>query len=381
LIYFDNSATTALYDDVFELVAKLLKEQFGNASSLHRLGFNAEKYVTEARIQVAQLLQCREDEIYFTSGGTESDNIAVFGTALTKKNVGKRIVTTEIEHPAVKNCCLALEKQGFEIVFIKPENNKINNQDILDAITKETILVSCMSVNNETGEILDLSGIKEKMKQVGSRGLFHIDNIQGFGKIKNILNYSPDLVSISSHKLHGPKGVGALYIKKGTNFVSHICGGGQEKNIRSGTYNMPSIAGFGLACKIKTQKINEDKKKVNELSAYLIEKLKALPFEVILNIPSNHLGYIVNFSVTGIKSEVLLHFLESKDIYVSSGSACSSKSKKGSPVLNAMGLESKVIDSSIRVSFCASNTKEEIDALTQALIEADKSLAKVNPKG
>ncbi len=376
MIYFDNSATTALYDEAYKLVQKLLKEQFGNASSLHRLGLNAEKYVNNARFQVAELLQCREDEIYFTSGGTESDNIAVFGAALTKKNVGKRIVTTQIEHPAVKNSVLALQNQGFEVVFINPRNNSIQNEDILEAINKDTILVSCMSVNNETGEILDLSGIKEKMKQVGSRGLFHIDHIQGFGKIKNILSYSPDLLSISSHKIHGPKGVGALYLKKGTNFISPVCGGGQEKNIRSGTYNMPSIAGFGLACKIKKENFNSDNEKVKALSSYLIKRLQKLPFEIKLNIPPRHLDYIVNFAVMGIKSEVLLHFLESRDIYVSSGSACSSKSKKGSPVLNAMGLDTNTVDSSIRVSFCEKNSIEEIDTFIDALIQANNTLAK-----
>lgn len=374
MIYLDNSATTKPYTEVVEYIAEVSEKSFGNPSSLHRLGMDAEKVIITARERVSSLLCCRTDELYFTSGGTESDNIAVLGTVLTKKNAGKRIVTTAIEHPAVKNAADFLKTQGFEVIYVTPKKEGICEGDILKEITPDTVLVSLMQVNNETGEILPLSKIRERMKEVKSRGLFHIDAVQSFGKLDNILTFSPDLVSISSHKIHGPRGAGGLYIKKGINFVSPVFGGGQEKNIRSGTENTPAIAGFGKACEIKEKSLKTAFSHVKELCRYLEKSLLSLDLDIKILKPENHLPYVLNFAVPALKSEVLLHFLEGFDIFISSGSACSSRKNKQSRVLMSYGLSPDLADSSLRISFSEFNTKEDIDSLTKGLISGYNNL-------
>lgn len=364
-IYLDNSATTRVCHAAAEKALYMMTECYGNPSSLHSKGFAAEKEVSAARAVIAEKLSAQPGEIYFTSGGTESDNIAILGAAYAKKRFGNRIVTTSIEHPAVLNTMAQLEKEGFEVIYVQPEaDGNIPAEKFADIIDAKTILVSVMAVNNETGAILPLKEIAAIIKRKKAPALFHTDAVQAFCKIPlSPKRLGLDLISVSGHKVHAPKGVGALYVKNGVRILPHSFGGGQEKNLRPGTEGVPLICAFGAAVKNMAPE-RENEKRVREVQAYLLERLREMP-EVVLNSPENALPYIVNLSAGRVRAETMLHFLAEKGIYVSSGSACGKA--KPSHVLEAMALSKMRIDTSIRVSLCAENTKEEIDAFADAL--------------
>lgn len=372
-IYLDNSATTRVCKAAADKALYMMTECYGNPSSLHSKGFAAEKEMTAARAVIAEKLSAQPGEVYFTSGGTESDNIAILGAAYAKKRAGNRIVTTAIEHPAVLNTMAQLGKEGFEVVYVQPEaDGNIPAEKFAAVIDAKTILVSVMAVNNETGAVLPLKEIAGIIKRKKAPALFHTDAVQAFCK----LPVSPkklglDLISVSGHKVHAPKGVGALYVKSGVRILPHSFGGGQEKNLRPGTEGVPQICAFGAAVKAMPAE-REAEKAVREVRDHLLMRLSELP-EVTLNSPENAMPYIVNLSAGRVRAETMLHFLAEKGIYVSSGSACGKA--KPSHVLTAMGLSQQCIDTSLRVSLCAENTKEEIDAFADALKEGLATLS------
>ncbi len=370
LFYLDNSATTRPCDEAVAALSAAVTKDFGNPSSLYIFGMNAEKILSDARATIAERLDCREDEVFFTSGGTESNNTAIFSSVKLLKRRGNHIVTTSIEHPSVLEPIRALEKEGFEVDYLKPDKNGVVPISAFEkAIRKDTILVSAMLVNNEVGSVLPIGEIKQIIKNVGSPALLHTDCVQAFGKIPVLPNeLSTDLVSISAHKIHGVKGAGALYVKKGLSLPPFIVGGGQEKGLRSGTEAVPAIAAFGAAVKALPN-LTETKKLALSLKQKCLSLLKEFD-NVSLNSPEDSLPYILNFSFTGYRSETLLHHLESFGVLVSSGSACSKG--KGSYVLLEMGLPQNVVDSALRISFSRFNTEDDIEALYCALKSALK---------
>ncbi len=369
-IYLDNSATTQPCPRAIEATVAAMQTGWGNPSSLHSFGLQAEQLVTAARQAVAQRLDCDPNEIYFTSGGTEANNTAVFGAAEALCRRGKRIVTTAVEHSSVLAAMDALEKKGFEVVRLTPDQQgHISEQAVFDAVTKDTILVSIMLVNNETGAIFPVRAAKEAILAAGSPALLHCDAVQAFGK----LPFSPadlgaDLVTVSSHKVHGPKGVGALYKSRKARILPLLYGGEQQAGLRPGTEAVPLIAGFGAAV---AEPFATSHTHIVALHAYARQALAQLP-QVQFNSPCDGLPFILNFSVSGFRSETLLHFLAERGIYVSSGSACA----KGKPshVLTAMGLPPQRADSALRVSFCHGNTPADVDKLVSALEMATKTL-------
>ncbi len=372
-IYLDNSATTRVSSTVADKIYNMMIENYGNPSSLHLKGLQAQHSVEEARNIISNSLGVSSSEIYFTSGGTEANNLAIIGTALCKRKTGNKIVTSAIEHSSIMDSCKYLESLGFEVVYLPAqENGAVSIEDLENAIDENTILVSLMYVNNETGAIQPVEKIPRIIKRKNAPAVFHIDAVQAFGKlpIKNT-KLKADMISITAHKIYGPKGVGALYIKKGVRVTPRQFGGEQQSKIRPGTESAPLIVGFGQAVNEIDYTKND---KVKEINTYLKEKLKELD-GVVVNSPENALEYILNFSVVGIRSETMLHFLAERNIYVSSGSACS----KGKPsyVLTAMGLDKKLADSAIRVSFSHSNTKEDIDRLVEAINDGIKSLVRI----
>lgn len=363
--YLDNSATTRICSQAVDKITYIINNIYGNPSSLHSKGFQAEKEITSARRSVAALLGADASEIFFTSGGTEANNLAVFGAARARKRLGNRIVTTAVEHSSVYESCKELEKDGFEVVFIQPnEDGNITPQKISDAVNQKTILVSIMMVNNETGAIFPVEMVKRIITRKSAPALFHCDAVQAFGKISvKPAKIGADLMTVSSHKIHGPKGSGALFVKKGTHIKPILYGGEQEKKLRPGTEALPLICGFGAAAEC-VGNIKENLRRVTELRDYALEKLTELD-GVVVNSPKDALPYILNISVLGIRSETMLHFLESREIYISSGSACA-KGKK-SHVLTAMGLPRNITDSALRISFSKFSEKEEVDALVEAV--------------
>ncbi len=374
-VYLDNSSTTKPCEAAVSAVKRVLEENWGNPSSLHILGFNAEREVAAARESVARIIGAKADEIYFNSCGTEGDNTAIIGAALKGRKRGNRIVTTSIEHPAVLQTVKRLAEDGFEVVYIKPDKcGAISEKDLENAINEKTILVSIMLVNNEVGSIMPVSAAARIIKEKGAPALLHTDAVQAFGKLPfKVSDLGVDLLTVSGHKIHAPKGVGALYIKKGVNIKPYIVGGGQEKGMRSGTENVPLIAGFGAAVE-QLPDIKAQLEKQQQLCCYAKEKLTAMG--LIINSGENALPYVLNVSAVGYKSETLLHFLENDGIFVSSGSACSKG--KGSYVLSEMGLDRKIADSSIRISFSRYNDKEDVDLLCDSLKRATATIRKAN---
>lgn len=374
IVYLDNSATTAVCEEAAKKAYYMMTEKYGNPSSLHTFGFEASKELEASRDIIAGFLGVSPSEIYFTSGGTESNNTAVFGAVNALKRRGNRIVTTAIEHSSVVEAAEKLKKDGYEVIFLEPdESGVIPKEKFVNAINSDTILVSVMAVNNETGIIQPIKLVSNIINKSGSPALFHCDAVQAFGKV----NLKPqklgvDLMSISSHKIHGPKGVGALYIKKGARIVPLHYGGEQERKIRPGTEAVPLICAFAEAVKILPN-IDDQHEKIFELWDYCKEKVSEIP-NVYINSPDGVLPYILNISAVGVRSETMLHYLAESGIYVSSGSACA-KGKK-SHVLTAMGLSPEKIDSAIRISFSRFNTKEDIDIFADKLAEGMKNLAK-----
>ena len=376
IAYLDNSATTKPCEKAIQNINAALNQAWGNPSSLYDLGFKAQQLVDAARKATAATLKCRDDEIYFTGSGTEANNTSILGTAQARKKRGKRIVTTAIEHPSVLETVKRLESDGFEVVYLKPQaNGSVSVDDLKNAINRDTILVSIMLVNNETGAVQPVKEATQIIKQIGAPALLHCDGVQAFGKMPvNLSDMGVDLFSASAHKIHGPKGVGILYVKKGVTIKPLITGGGQEKGMRSGTESVPLI--YGLAGAVdELGNISENLKRQKELWLYAKNTLLDTGF-VTINSADEVLPYILNISVEGYRSETLLHFLEAQGVYVSSGSACAKG--KGSYVLGEMGLERRRIDSALRISFSRYNTKEDVDILKTALTQATQRLRRSN---
>lgn len=368
--YLDNSATTRCYKEVAEIVAKTMTEDFGNPSAMHLKGVEAENYVKEAAKAIAKTLKVQDKEIYFTSGGTESDNWALIGTALANHRQGKHMVTTPFEHSAVSAPLAWLQEQGFEITVIPvDEEGNLDLKKLEEAIREDTILVSTMFVNNEMGAVVPVEEVGRIVHEKNPRTLYHVDAIQAYGKYKIYpKKMGIDLLAVSGHKIHGPKGVGFLYINEKAKVQPFILGGGQQKGMRSGTDNVPGIAGLGTAAKMIYQNLDENVEHMRELKLYFAKELETLE-QVEINGPKPERGapHILNVSFLGVRSEVLLHSLEDMGIYVSAGSACSSHKRAGSSSLGALRLTPERKESAIRFSFCETTTKEEIDYTLEAL--------------
>ncbi|MBS6176702.1 MAG: cysteine desulfurase [Clostridiales bacterium] len=356
-VYLDNSATTRQYDEVTRKMKEAMDDFYGNPSALHSLGLASEKKIRAARQNLASALGAKEEEIVFTSGGTESDNMALYGIAQAKKREGKKIITSKVEHPAVLEACKVLEKEGFDVTYIGVDDQcRLDTTQLRAAIDDQTTLISIMAVNNETGTIMPI----EEIGRLKGRAVFHTDAVQGFGKV-NLKNTRADLISVSAHKIHGPKGIGALYVKKGVNLTAFIVGGGQERHMRSGTENVPGIIGFGAACQIAMSDIDGRMEKMAAARNYLLAGICDQISDIRVNSPEDGAASVLNISFLGTRGEVLLHTLEQDQIFVSTGSACSSNKKGGSHVLAAMGLSDKEIEGAIRFSFNEFNTTEEMD--------------------
>lgn len=368
--YLDNSATTRCYKEVAEIVAKTMTEDFGNPSAMHLKGVEAENYVKEAAKAIAKTLKVQDKEIYFTSGGTESDNWALIGTALANHRQGKHMITTPFEHSAVSAPLAWLQEQGFEITVIPvDEEGNLDLKKLEEAIREDTILVSTMFVNNEMGAVVPVEEVGRIVHEKNPRTLYHVDAIQAYGKYKIYpKKMGIDLLAVSGHKIHGPKGVGFLYINEKAKVQPFILGGGQQKGMRSGTDNVPGIAGLGTAAKMIYQNLDENVEHMRELKLYFAKELATLE-QVEINGPKPERGapHILNVSFLGVRSEVLLHSLEDMGIYVSAGSACSSHKRAGSSSLGALRLTQERKESAIRFSFCETTTKEEIDYTLEAL--------------
>ncbi len=373
-VYLDNSATTKISQSAAEAMERIIRSVYGNPSSLHAKGLEAERELKAARRAVADSVGAEESEIVFTSGGTEANNLAVLGAARARKKRGSRIVTTAIEHSSVFEACRQLEEEGFEVVFLEPdESGHISEDAFSGAIDENTILVSAMLVNNELGTILPVERIQRIIKRKNAPALFHCDAVQGYGKLPiRVKKLGCDLMTVSAHKIHGPKGCGALFIKKGVYVKPLVYGGEQERRIRPGTEALPLICGFGAAAG-EIGGLSEKMSSVTALRDYTLSQLLAID-GVEKNSPDDALPYIINVSATGVRSETMLHFLEGREIYISSGSACS-KGKK-SHVLSAMSLPDRRIDSALRISFSYDSSKEEADALTAAVREGMETLVK-----
>ena len=368
--YLDNSATTRCYKEVAEIVAKTMTEDFGNPSAMHLKGVEAENYVKEAAKAIAKTLKVQDKEIYFTSGGTESDNWALIGTALANHRQGKHMITTPFEHSAVSAPLAWLQEQGFEITVIPvDEEGNLDLKKLEEAIREDTILVSTMFVNNEMGAVVPVEEVGRIVHEKNPRTLYHVDAIQAYGKYKIYpKKMGIDLLAVSGHKIHGPKGVGFLYINEKAKVQPFILGGGQQKGMRSGTDNVPGIAGLGTAAKMIYQNLDENVEHMRELKLYFAKELATLE-QVEINGPKPERGapHILNVSFLGVRSEVLLHSLEDMGIYVLAGSACSSHKRAGSSSLGALLLTPERKESAIRFSFCETTTKEEIDYTLEAL--------------
>ena len=371
--YLDNSATTKPCKGAKEKMIKAIDECWGNPSSLHSVGIDADMLLLDSRRIIAKALACDEKEIFFTSGGTESNNIAVFGSAYQHRRKGNKIITSAIEHHSVHKCFDKLADDGFEVVKIPVDSKGLIDMSILEKeIDEKTILVSIMAVNNEVGTIEPVDEIRNIVRRKNSPAIIHVDAVQAFGKLPlNMKKLGADLLSISSHKVHGPKGVGALFIKNGTKLSPRVFGGGQEKDIRPGTEPMPAIAGFAGA--VSELKIKDSLEKITALRDEFVNNLRAID-GVIINSPDDALPYIVNVSLTGLRSETVLNLLSGMGIYVSSGSACAKGHK--SHVLTAMALDNSIIDSSLRVSLSRFTTKEELDYFIEGVNKALKTIMK-----
>ncbi|MBS5873011.1 MAG: cysteine desulfurase [Clostridiales bacterium] len=373
--YLDNSATTRVCEEAAQEMLYTLTEGYGNPSSLHAKGFEAEQLLKKARARVAKRIGCEPEEVFFTSGGTEANNLALFGVAQSLSRRGRRIVTTAIEHPSVEKPLQELEKQGFEVIYLPAgEDGKVQEKSIFEAVNGDTILVSMMAVNNEVGSLQPLEAVRRAIKRTGAPALFHCDCVQGFGK----LDIKPsalgiDLMTVSAHKIHGPKGAGALYVRRGVQVRPRTFGGGQEKDLRPGTEAMPALVGFGAAAQALPD-VRSGLAHATQLRDYLLEQVSGMR-GVTLNSPPDALPYIVNLSLPGLRSEPILNLLSEMGVYVSSGSACAKGHK--SHVLTALGLPNERIDSALRISFSRFTTPQEIDALVAGLRRVQQVLRRV----
>lgn len=377
-IYLDNSATTAVFPQVAELVAKVMLEDYGNPSSMHNKGVAAEKYVTEATKRIAKILKVQEKEILFTSGGTESDNLALIGTATANKRAGMHILTTPVEHPAILNTCAYLQSEGFEIEYLKVDKlGRISIDDLKSRLRKDTVLVSVMHTNNEVGSVMPIAEAGAAIKANNPATVFHVDAVQGFGKAEIYpKKMNIDLLSVSGHKIHGPKGIGFLYINDSIKIKPISYGGGQQKGMRSGTLNVPGIAGIGLAASLLYEDIAGEREKLFDLKKHFLTEVSKHDKVVVNGCRVDENGefaveetapHIINISVRGIRSEVMLHALEEKGVFVSAGSACSSHKKTVSSTLKSMGADPEMMDGALRFSMSVFTTREQLDRALEAL--------------
>ena len=368
--YFDNSATTRCYKEVADIVVKTMTEDFGNPSAMHLKGVEAEKYVRDSAQTLARLLKVNEKEIIFTSGGTESHNLALFGGAEANKRMGNHIITTAVEHAAVGQPVERLEQMGYEVTIVPVDERGVVRLDALEkALREDTILVSTMYVNNEVGAVMPVEEIARLVHEKSPKAFYHVDAIQAFGKYRIYpKKLGIDMLSVSSHKIHGPKGVGFLYINDKVRVQPQILGGGQQAGMRSGTDNVPGIAGLGVAAKMVYTDFEEKIKHMYQLKEHLAEGFLKLP-DVRLNGMELREGapQILSASFMGVRSEVLLHTLEDRGIYVSAGSACSSHKRKAAGTLSAMGMDAPQRESTLRFSFSEENTFEEVDYCLEVL--------------
>ena len=374
-IYLDNSATTKPYQEVVDKMVLALTTQYGNPSSIYKKGIEVEREIKEIRRNIARSLGAKETEIYFTSGGTECNNTIIRSVANLNKKTKNHIISTVIEHPSVLNTLKDLEADGFEVTYLPVgKDGKISLEDLKNAIKKETILVSVMHVNNEIGTIQPIEEIGKYLKSLDEKVYFHVDGVQSYAKIKfRPSRYNIDFMSVSGHKLHGPKGIGFMYVKENNRIKPLLTGGGQEIGIRSGTENVPGIYGIGEAVRILNQDLEGTIDKIRGLRDLLKEEILTNIDNIKINSPEDGVCHVLNVSFRGVRGEVLLHYLEQKEIYVSTGSACSSK-KKGSHVLNAIGLTPDEIEGAIRFSLSDLNTKEEIMTTVEVLKESVSDL-------
>ena len=386
-IYLDNSATTRCFDEVIEYMSDIMKNAYGNPSSMHNAGVEAEGHLRYAKEVLAKNLKVSEKEILFTSGGTESDNMALIGTAMANKRAGMHLITTKIEHPAILETMKYLEKQGFSVTYLDVNRDGIVEEETLrNALTKETILVSIMQVNNEIGSLMPIETYGKIIKDYNPNIVFHVDAVQSFGKVRILpKKMNVDLLSISGHKIHGPKGVGILYINEKIKIHPIIFGGGQQKGMRSGTENVPGIAGIAKATELIYTDFEEKINRLYELKEYFVRELLKIEDVTVNGIPGvsdeipegadikaiirKTAPHVISASFRGIRAEVLLHALESKGVYVSSGSACATNKPATSATLLAIKLDKMLLDSTLRFSLSVHTTMEELDYALQVLNE------------
>ena len=379
-MYLDNSATTQVSEEVFEEMKPYFTEEFGNPSTLYKYGRESKKALNQARQRVADAINAKPEEIIFTSGGSESDNLAIKGIAFKLAKKGKHIITTEIEHPAVTETLHFLESLDFKVTYLPVyENGIIKIEDLKEAITDETILITVMHANNEIGTVQPIEEIGKIAKEHGIK--FHTDAVQSFGKIEvDVEKLNVDLLSLSSHKLNGPKGVGAIYIRKGTRLVPLIHGGGQERGIRAGTENVPGIVGFGKACELASQQLEEHYEKLSSIRDELIEKvLSTVPEAYVNGDREQRLPNLVNFRFKAIEGESLILLLDAKGYQASTGSACSSNKLEASPVLTALGLDPVDVHGSLRISLAPESDTFDIDEFVGIIAESVARLREMSP--
>lgn len=367
-IYFDNAATTKIIPEVREIMLETMDEEYGNPSSMHRKGVGAEQYIRYAKTVISRQLKCEPKEIYFTSGGTESNNLALIGMALANKRTGKHIITTGIEHASVYNPILYLQELGFRVTFLRvDQKGRVDLEHLKEVLSEDTILVSTMAVNNEIGTVEPIEEIAQIVKGYRSGILYHVDAVQAFGKqLLYPKRIGVDALSMSGHKIHGPKGSGALFVASGVKIAPILYGGGQERGLRSGTENTTAIAGMGKACEVMYQRLDENREAMNRVKQTLVAG--ALQLAGVTD-HSGDAPHIASLGFQGVRSEVLLHALEEKGIYVSAGSACSSNHPAVSGVLKAIGLDQELLESTLRFSFCEFNTVEEAEYTVRVLRE------------
>ena len=382
-VYLDNSATTRCFEDVAAFMTHIMCNDYGNPSSLHLKGVQAENYTRYAKETIAKLLKVNEKEILFTSGGTEADNIALIGCVLANHRAGRHLITTMIEHPAVMQTMKYLEEQGFHVTYLPVDDKgRIRLEDLSRAMSKDTILVSIMHTNNEIGSLQPIAEAGALIKKMNSRTLFHVDAVQGFGKCRIYpKRMHIDLLSVSAHKIHGPKGVGFLYINEKAKVRPIIFGGGQQKGMRSGTENVPGIAGMARAIEEIYSEFDEKMKYLYSIKERFVKGVSAID-GIRLNGPVGQDGapHVVSVSIQGVRSEVMLHALEDKGIYVSAGSACSSNKPSVSATLKAIGVEKQYLDETLRFSFSLYTTEAEIDYTVNCMSELIPMLRKYTRK-
>ena len=374
--YLDNAATTKVDLQVADHIRKVMEQAFANPSSLYKPGLDSELILRQSRAKVASAMGCTPAEVYFTGCGTESNNIAILGAVEARKEWADHIICTGYEHPSVQQPIEKLQQQGWKVTLVTPnEQGVIQPEQLADLVTSKTALVTAMQVNNETGAILDVQKLSKLVKEKNARTFVHVDGVQGWLRLPIKLSATQiDSYAVSGHKIHAPKGIGALYLKKNSNIIPPFLGGGQEKGIRPGTENLPYIASLAMAAEMMQKNMPQRKKQIAHCNELLRSQLENMD-GIVLNSPQDAAPEVLNFSVMGIRSETMLHFLEQKEVYVSSGSACSKGA--ASHTLAAMGLPSQRIDSALRVSFSKDSTQEDVQALLEGLAEGMASLARV----